>query len=193
MNIPIGELRQASSRKPISKRLRFEVFKRDGFQCVYCGATPPSVLLECDHIDPVSAGGATEINNLVTACQNCNRGKSNIALANVPQSLADRAAEVIEREAQISGYQAVMKDRRMRLEADAQDVLELFCEHFGRDGIPKNDFISIKRFIDKIGLDACLWSAERSFHQYPRSYRRAFPYFCGICWNKIREQYGECP
>ena len=37
-------------RVPMSKKMRFDVFKRDGFQCQYCGSTPPSVVLEVDHI-----------------------------------------------------------------------------------------------------------------------------------------------
>jgi 5-methylcytosine-specific restriction endonuclease McrA len=43
----------ANTRKPLSKKLRFEVFKRDGFSCQYCGAHPPDVLLEIDHVIPV--------------------------------------------------------------------------------------------------------------------------------------------
>ena len=170
----------------ISKRLRFEVFKRDGFECAYCGATPPSVILELDHVTPISQGGLTEIDNLVTACFSCNRGKANILLDNIPQGLAYRAAEVLEREAQISGYQDIMKHRRMRLEADAQEILELFCAHFNMDGIPKNDFISIKNFVDKIGLDDCMHSVELAFHKRIYSYSRTFKYFCGACWGKFR-------
>ena len=44
-------------RKNLSKKLRFEVFKRDQFQCAYCGAHPPSVVLQVDHIHPVVDGG----------------------------------------------------------------------------------------------------------------------------------------
>jgi len=29
---------QKPQRKAVSARLRFEVFRRDGFRCVYCGA-----------------------------------------------------------------------------------------------------------------------------------------------------------
>lgn len=32
-------------RKPISKKIRFEVFKRDGFTCQYCGRMAPDVVL----------------------------------------------------------------------------------------------------------------------------------------------------
>lgn len=62
-------------RKPISKKLRFEVFKRDKFTCQYCGAQAPEVVLEVDHIVPISQGGTNDIMNLVTSCFDCNRGK----------------------------------------------------------------------------------------------------------------------
>ena len=40
-------------RKAISKKLRFEVFKRDSFTCQYCGKSAPDVILHVDHILPV--------------------------------------------------------------------------------------------------------------------------------------------
>ena len=38
------------------------------------------VLLEIDHIHPVSKGGTNDITNLITACQGCNSGKSDKTL-----------------------------------------------------------------------------------------------------------------
>lgn len=35
-------------RKATGRSRRFEIFKRDGFACVYCGATPPDAVLEVD-------------------------------------------------------------------------------------------------------------------------------------------------
>ena len=64
------------ARKPLSKAVRFEVFKRDKFTCQYCGASAPEVLLEVDHIKPVAKGGTDDMLNLVTACRACNRGKT---------------------------------------------------------------------------------------------------------------------
>lgn len=59
----------------ISKKLRFEVFKRDSFKCQYCGKESPNVILEVDHIHPVSKSGKNDILNLITSCFDCNRGK----------------------------------------------------------------------------------------------------------------------
>lgn len=64
----------------ISKRLRFEVFKRDSFTCQYCGARPPDTVLEVDHVHPRSLGGLDHLENLKTACWNCNRGKAHVPL-----------------------------------------------------------------------------------------------------------------
>ena len=45
--------------------------------CVYCGRGPAQgMLLEADHVIPRAEGGPDTLANLVTACQDCNRGKS---------------------------------------------------------------------------------------------------------------------
>ena len=65
----------------LSKKLRFEVFKRDSFTCQYCGQSAPDVILHADHIMPASEGGEDAITNLVTSCRDCNLGKSNRLLS----------------------------------------------------------------------------------------------------------------
>lgn len=69
-----------AKRKSLSKKVRFEVFKRDKFICQYCGRHSPNIILELDHIEPVSKGGTNDILNLITSCKECNRGKTNIQL-----------------------------------------------------------------------------------------------------------------
>lgn len=59
----------------ISRSLRFKIFTRDGFTCMYCGAQPPSVVLEVDHVIAQSKGGTDDPSNLITACFDCNRAK----------------------------------------------------------------------------------------------------------------------
>lgn len=69
----------ASARSPIPARIRFLVLQRDGFKCIYCGrGREHNVALQVDHVIPVSAGGATDLDNLATACTDCNLGKSAI-------------------------------------------------------------------------------------------------------------------
>lgn len=65
--------------KKVTTRLRFEVFKRDGFKCTYCGRNPKEddIKLHVDHVIPLSKQGTNEIKNLTTSCQDCNLGKSN--------------------------------------------------------------------------------------------------------------------
>lgn len=60
---------------PVWARLRGEIFERDDYTCQYCGER--GVRLECDHVIPVSLGGETCHENLVTACFPCNRSKRN--------------------------------------------------------------------------------------------------------------------
>lgn len=62
-------------RQGLSKALRFQILERDQFSCHYCGATPPAVRLEVDHIFPFSHGGGNESWNLAAACEACNAGK----------------------------------------------------------------------------------------------------------------------
>lgn len=63
------------SRRTIRPTTRFEIFKRDSFTCQYCGRKAPEVVLEVEHIEPVSKGGSDDLMNLLTACEACNDGK----------------------------------------------------------------------------------------------------------------------
>ena len=57
-----------------------KVLNRDNYTCCYCGNSThsePNLLLEIDHIIPISKGGYTVEENLQTLCWKCNRAKSN--------------------------------------------------------------------------------------------------------------------
>lgn len=60
----------------VTKRVRYEVLRRDEYTCRYCGEAAPDVKLTVDHVNPVSLGGSDDPSNLVAACQDCNAGKS---------------------------------------------------------------------------------------------------------------------
>lgn len=179
-----------AERKPISKKTRFEIFKRDGFACRYCGAHPPDAILEVDHILAVANGGGNDMDNLLTACLPCNRGKSATPLDSVPQTLSDKAAEVAEAEAQLEGYQEILRAQRDRIERDAWAVADVYMDHFSLQSILKADLQSIKQFVQKLGAVDCVASMEQAVATKPYSQYSAFKYFCGICWNKIKNQHG---
>jgi len=61
-------------------KLRFEVFQKYNFSCIYCGRKPPECILEVDHKYPQSKGGKDSIENYVSACRECNVGKRDVIL-----------------------------------------------------------------------------------------------------------------
>ncbi|MGC4960937.1 HNH endonuclease [Gordonia sp. DT101] len=81
----------AGQRALMTSKLRNSIKSRDNHTCQSCGvsvAEEPHLLLEVDHIVPVSKGGLSTPDNLQTLCWRCNRSKSN-KLPNV-SSLADQ-------------------------------------------------------------------------------------------------------
>lgn len=63
----------------VPRGMRHEVFKRDNYTCVECGARKEDgATLHIDHKIPVSKGGTDELSNLQTLCSDCNLNKSNI-------------------------------------------------------------------------------------------------------------------
>lgn len=72
------EITKQQERQIMNYDIRYNVLKRDNFTCQKCGATvQDGVKLEVDHIIPVSKGGKTNMSNLQTLCNRCNKGKSN--------------------------------------------------------------------------------------------------------------------
>lgn len=178
-----------AKRKSISKRVRFEVFKRDGFRCQYCGAHPPKAVLHVDHIIPVAENGTNDETNLVTSCDNCNFGKGARSLDEIPKSLESRAEDTKEKEEQILGYSKIMAARRQRIEDDCWIAVGPFVSQFGGDdrSIRRDWFQSVKRFVNELGVHEVFDAMEIAVDRFPRSESRAFKYFCGICWKKIKE------
>ncbi len=60
------------------EKLRRQVYRRDNYQCQYCGAK--GVAVHADHKLPKSRGGSNDIDNLVTACGRCNASKGNLTV-----------------------------------------------------------------------------------------------------------------
>jgi len=99
-------------RKPIPASLRFDVLEKDNFTCQYCGAktTDENVLLEVDHIIPISKGGDNNIENLITSCKKCNIGKSAKKLG-AKKRLTLRQKEIKELEQKREQQEMYLKSR----------------------------------------------------------------------------------
>ncbi|MCH9673729.1 MAG: HNH endonuclease [Gammaproteobacteria bacterium] len=54
-----------------------QLFRRDGFMCLYCARQFAATELTRDHVTPTSRGGRDTWENVVTACRTCNHRKDN--------------------------------------------------------------------------------------------------------------------
>lgn len=59
-------------RGKVSNKMRFSIYKRDGYRCKICGRKDN---LEIDHIKPIAKGGKSTYDNLQTLCKSCNKIK----------------------------------------------------------------------------------------------------------------------
>ena len=155
-------------RKGLSKKIRFEVFKRDSFKCQYCGESAPDVILEVDHIDPVSKGGEDEMVNYITACRSCNAGKSDRKLDDSTTLAKQRAQleELNERREQLEmmmGWRSGMKEIS---EIEVDKACEAWSEFFPGWSLDTACRKTLSKIIKKHGLVAVLDAIETSFHAY---------------------------
>jgi len=150
----------------------------------YCGNTPP-IVLQVDHIHPVSKGGENNIDNLITSCQPCNIGKGVGLLNDIPKSLKNRAKEIAENELQIQQYNKILSSRADRIEKEAWVVIERLegCEVGGYD---TKRILSIKRFIGLLPINEILEAADITASKFTYIGAKQWKYFCAVCWNKIK-------
>jgi len=175
-----------------SRKVRFDVFNRDGFKCQYCGQSPPAVLLELDHIIPKSKGGLDSIDNYATACFDCNRGKGKHKLDSVPSGISDNIRDNIEsikeRRRQLKAFNRLIEKQEMEYENAILAINKIFSASFP-DAEPNDKFsrTSTKRFLSFLPLvkveDAMALACSRKLDDP----EKALLYFCGICWNWIKE------
>ena len=62
----------------------------------------------------------------------------------------------------------------------------------GQHSFPVDLFCSVKQFVKRLGLSECRDAAEIAVSR--KGYIKTnsdFRFFCGICWNKIRDQDDE--
>ena len=176
-------------RKPISKKTRFEVFKRDLFQCQYCGKRPPNALLEVDHIMPVAEGGTNRITNLATSCFECNRGKSNRPLKTVPEGLECTQFYEAEKLQQLSLLNEYLRDAENELDDRVNEAWHRIASGMGYEEGPKDVYVSVRIWMRKgiLGFDDFAHAADVTVSRCGK-YRDDWKYFCGVCHEIIRQK-----
>jgi len=175
------------SRKPISPKLRFEVFKRDKFTCQYCGAKAPDVLLQADHMHPVAEGGGNDILNLVTSCQSCNGGKGATILSDsaVLDKQRDVLADLEERRQQIE-MMVRWRDELQNLSEDAVGAVADRILAKSKSSLTEAGKADVRRWLKRFSVAELLHAVDESMDIYLR-WEGEFPtdYSWGTAFTKI--------
>lgn len=176
----------------VSKRLRYEVLRRDNHTCRYCGESAPEVRITVDHVVPIALGGSDEPSNLVAACADCNAGKSS---SNPDAPLVDDVDQryVRWRDAMMFAFEVDMELRKSR---DARRAAFLSAwnnwtyESQGKRhtiDLPIDWHQTVDRFLTSgLMIEDLHEAIDQTMCR--RGIRDEFSYFCGVCWNLIKER-----
>ncbi|AXQ63941.1 HNH endonuclease [Gordonia phage Horus] len=174
----------------VSKRVRYEVFRRDNNRCRYCGATAPETPMTIDHVVPTALGGSDDPSNLVTACRDCNAGKTSsspdaplvadvaddaIRWANAMKQAAaefahDRDARAVDRDEFLGKwetwrYKSSGKYRTYELPGGWGESIDQFLAA-GLSMVDLHDLVDVAM-------------GAQSYDPWK--------YFCGCCWRRINQ------
>lgn len=183
-----------TERRPIPKRTRFEVFKRDKFTCQYCGKSAPDVVLQVDHVIPVSKGGTNEIMNLVTSCLECNLGKSNVELNDdsAIKVMKKQIDELAERRQQIEMMYEWQRGLIDTEEFAVGKINELVHELFGVY-LSENGLKSARSFLKKYGFEKTAIAYRIAESQYGAADPEyAIGKVGGILYNRSHRTAAQC-
>lgn len=174
----------------ISNALRYQVLRRDGYACRYCGAKPPDVELQVDHILAEALGGRTVAENLATACGSCNNGKS----ATPPDAalLDDISDEEIRWSLAIDKAGGRLLADLAGRQRDRDEFRTCWAEWTLPNGepaeLPSNWQTSVDRLIAVgLPLPVLLDDIDTAMSARKIPARTKFQYMCGIAWNQVTE------
>jgi hypothetical protein len=179
-----------AKREGLSKKLRFEVFKRDSFTCQYCGRKSPDVILQVDHIEPVSRGGDSSIINLITSCFDCNSGKSDRPLSS--NDLLDKQRAQLEQLNERREQLEMMLEWAQSLRQFDLSMAEKLGEYWS--GLTDDQFYlndtgmaSLRKLLTKFPPDKIMEAMKIAVSRYVRteSNGKHVPESVSIAWSKV--------
>ncbi len=189
-----------TDRTPLSKRTRFEVFKRDGFKCCYCGRKPPEAVLVVDHVIAVADGGSDEYDNLTTSCWDCNAGKGAVPLGAVQPAFDEMAVleaiqEMTERrmflQTHLSAAQALRQDHDAAMKSAREhwlDLMQPMGNYTGFEARSIDTFLRMGLVLEDMTTAMDIVAAEAAMDATLSS---MWKYFCKLCWETIRASRGN--
>jgi hypothetical protein len=178
----------------IAKRLRYEVLRRDGHTCYYCGAKAPEVKLVVDAVVPEALGGShKDPANLRAACEPCNSGKTSSS-PDAPLVAAVAADAARWARAMAVAQQAMLAEIDAR-KADQEQFRQWWDSWGYGDGdsrtlIPKDP--NWRQSVDQLvaaGLPLAILKNCIEIAMSRQSIRpeATFRYMCGVAWKKLTE------
>jgi len=178
----------------VTRRLRFEILRRDNHTCRYCGASAPDVKLTVDHVVPVALGGGDEPSNLVTACQGCNAGKSSITPdAPIVEAVSDDTLRWARAMEQAAAMQAADHQRWVAYRSEFERAWFAWRTNNGEGEyveIPDDWERTVNAFFAaRLDIAIVTDTVDRAMRSatWNRQYSE-FKLFAGICWKLIRER-----
>ena len=177
---------------PVSKRLRFEVLRRDGHHCRYCGKGVADAIITVDHVVPTALGGTDLPDNLVAACEDCNNGKT----STIPDgpTIAGAADDAV-RWARAIKLAAAELEAQEEPKHEYRAAFKAAWEHWGYDSGGKRKTFELDpewaTTMDRFrlaGLPATVWPdiVESTMTSRTKLDNR-FRYCCGIGWRMVSE------
>lgn len=158
-----------TERKSLSKKLRFEVFKRDSFTCQYCGRSAPDVILHVDHIKPICEGGDNDILNLVTSCADCNGGKGGRELSDdtAIKKKTNQLKVLQEKREQLDMMVEWQESLSNLDEYAVEKAVEYYNSLIGPEyEVNDNGYITVGEIVKQYGLQETLVSMKIAVDQY---------------------------
>jgi HNH endonuclease len=174
----------------VSKRLRYEVLRRDNHACRYCGAKAPDAILTVDHVVPTALGGSDDPGNLVAACKDCNSGKSSSSAdASLVGDVADDAIRWARAQQEVARQMLEDLERAQRNRAEFKAAWNRWE---GRDGqpvpLPDGWEYSVDQFVSAgLPMPILLDCVGKAMHNRRIRYGELFRYMCGIAWKRVGE------
>lgn len=177
----------------VSKRLRYEVLRRDNHTCRYCGGTAPDVKITIDHVLPVSLGGSDVAENLVAACVDCNAGKAatnpDAVLVEDVQADAIRWAQAMRTASELLAEERAIRDAPRRAFEEAWGSYG-WNDNRGRRHLitlPAGWETSIDA-VNRAGLDEDEIVEAVAVAMARKQVNDRFRYFCGVAWTMVRKK-----